>query len=86
MGELTGRIAVVTGGSRGIGRAIAIALGRAGAKVVINYTANEAAANETATAVADAGGSAVTKRFDVADSAAVDAAFKEIIAGEGGLH
>jgi 3-oxoacyl-[acyl-carrier protein] reductase len=86
MGELTGRIAVVTGGSRGIGRAIAIALGRAGAKVVINYTANEAAANETATAVADAGGAAVTKRFDVADSAAVDAAFKEIIAGEGGLH
>ncbi len=86
MGELTGRIAVVTGGSRGIGRAIAIALGRAGAKVVINYTANEAAANETATAVADAGGAAVTKRFDVADSAAVDAAFKEIIAAEGGLH
>jgi 3-oxoacyl-[acyl-carrier protein] reductase len=86
MGELTGRIAVVTGGSRGIGRAIAIALGRAGAKVVVNYTANEAAANETATAVADAGGAAVTKRFDVADAAAVDAAFKEIIASEGGLH
>jgi 3-oxoacyl-[acyl-carrier protein] reductase len=86
MGELAGRIAVVTGGSRGIGRAIAIALGRAGAKVVVNYTANEAAANETATAVADAGGAAVTKRFDVADAPAVDAAFKEIIAAEGGLH
>jgi 3-oxoacyl-[acyl-carrier protein] reductase len=86
MGELAGRIAVVTGGSRGIGRAIALALGRAGAKVVINYTANEAAANEAAAAVAAAGGVAVTKRFDVADSAAVDAAFKEIIAVEGGLH
>lgn len=86
MGELAGRIAVVTGGSRGIGRAIAIALGRAGAKVVVNYTANEAAANETAAAVADAGGAAVTKRFDVADAPAVDAAFKEIIAAEGGLH
>jgi 3-oxoacyl-[acyl-carrier protein] reductase len=86
MGELAGRIAVVTGGSRGIGRAIAISLGRAGAKVVINYTANEAAANETAAAVAEAGGAAVTKRFDVADAAAVDAAFKEIIAAEGGLH
>src|SRR4051812_25004524 len=86
MGELAGRIAVVTGGSRGIGRAIAIALGRAGAKVVINYTANETAANEAAAAVAAEGGAAVTKRFDVADAAAVDAAFKEIVAAEGGLH
>jgi 3-oxoacyl-[acyl-carrier protein] reductase len=42
MRELEGRIAVVTGGSRGIGRAIAVALGSAGAKVVVNYTANEA--------------------------------------------
>jgi 3-oxoacyl-[acyl-carrier protein] reductase len=86
MGDLTGRVAVVTGGSRGIGRAIAIALGRAGAKVVVNYTANEAAANEAAAAVAAAGGAAVTKRFDVADSAAVDVAIREVIAAEGGLH
>jgi 3-oxoacyl-[acyl-carrier protein] reductase len=86
MGELAGRVAVVTGGSRGIGRAIAVALGAAGAKVVINYTANEAAATEAAAAVAAAGGVAVTKRFDVADSAAVDAAFKEIISAEGALH
>ncbi len=86
MGDLTGRVAVVTGGSRGIGRAIAVALGGAGAKVVINYTANEAAANDAAAAVAAAGGAAVTKRFDVSDSAAVDAAMKDIIAAEGGLH
>jgi 3-oxoacyl-[acyl-carrier protein] reductase len=86
MGDLDGRVAVVTGGSRGIGRAIAIALAARGAKVVVNYTSNEAAANETAAAVTAAGGSAVTKRFDVADSAAVDVAFKEIIAAEGALH
>jgi 3-oxoacyl-[acyl-carrier protein] reductase len=86
MGDLSGRVAVVTGGSRGIGRAIAVALGKAGAKVVVNYTANEAAANEAAAAVAAAGGAAVTKRFDVADATAVDAAFKDIVAAEGGLH
>jgi 3-oxoacyl-[acyl-carrier protein] reductase len=83
---LQGKVALVTGGSRGIGRAIAIGLGRLGAKVVVNYTANEAAANEAAAAVAAVGGSAVTKRFDVADAAAVDAAFKEVAAAEGGVH
>jgi 3-oxoacyl-[acyl-carrier protein] reductase len=83
---LTGKVAVVTGGSRGIGRAIGVALGRLGAKVVLNYTANEAAAAEAAAAVTAAGGVAVTKRFDVSDPAAVDAAFKEVAAAEGGLH
>src|ERR1700690_2396959 len=86
MRELEGKIALVTGGSRGIGRAIGIALGRLGAKVVLGYTANEAAASEAAAAVGAAGGVAVTKRFDVADVAAVDAAFKEVIGAEGGLH
>jgi 3-oxoacyl-[acyl-carrier protein] reductase len=86
MGELDGRIAVVTGASRGIGRAIAVALARNGARVVVNYTANEAAAGEAVEAVRAAGGNAIAKRFDVADAAAVDAAFKEIVAAEGGLH
>jgi 3-oxoacyl-[acyl-carrier protein] reductase len=84
--DLEGKVAVVTGASRGIGRAIAVALGARGAKVVINYTANEGAAAEAVAAVAAAGGQAVLKRFDVADAAAVDAAFKEIAAAEGGLH
>jgi 3-oxoacyl-[acyl-carrier protein] reductase len=84
--QLAGKVALVTGGSRGIGRAIGIALGRLGARVVLNYTSNEAAATEAATAVAVAGGTATTKRFDVSDSAAVDAAIKEVAAAEGGLH
>src|SRR3954452_21520763 len=86
MRELEGRIALVTGASRGIGRAIAVELGRRGAKVIVNYTANENAANEAAAAVEAAGGQAVLRRFDVADSAATDAAVKEVIAAEGGLH
>lgn len=86
MRSLEGRVALVTGGSRGIGRAIAVALGAEGARVVVNYTANEAAANETAAAVAAVGGVASIKRFDVADAAAVDAAIKEVVASEGGLH
>ncbi|MEO8212548.1 MAG: 3-oxoacyl-ACP reductase FabG, partial [Myxococcales bacterium] len=86
MRSLEGRVALVTGGSRGIGRAIAVALGAEGARVVVNYTANEAAANETAAAVAAVGGVASIKRFDVADAAAVDAAIREVVASEGGLH
>ncbi len=86
MRELEGKVALVTGGSRGIGRAIAVVLGRLGAKVVVNYASNESAASESAAAVVEAGGTAVTKRFDVADAAAVDASVKEIVAAEGGLH
>jgi 3-oxoacyl-[acyl-carrier protein] reductase len=84
--DLEGKVAVVTGGSRGIGRAISVALGARGAKVVVNFSSNEQAASDTGTMVAAAGGSAVTRRFDVADAPAVDAAFKEIVAAEGGLH
>jgi 3-oxoacyl-[acyl-carrier protein] reductase len=83
--ELDGKVALVTGASRGIGRAIAVALGAQGAKVIVNYVSNEGAAAEAVAAVSAAGGNAVLKRFDVADGAAVDAAIKEI-AAEGGLH
>lgn len=83
--KLEGKVAVVTGGSRGIGRAICVALGAEGAKVVVNYTSNEAAAIETADAVRAAGGEAVLKRFDVADAEAVNGAFKDIATEMGGV-
>ncbi|HSS38718.1 MAG TPA: 3-oxoacyl-ACP reductase family protein [Polyangia bacterium] len=85
MRELEGKVALVTGASRGIGRAIAVALGGRGAKVIVNYTANEAAAGEAVAAVQAAGGTAVSKRFDVSVAAEVDAAVREITA-DGGLH
>jgi 3-oxoacyl-[acyl-carrier protein] reductase len=78
MFRLDKRVAVVTGGSRGIGRAASLLLGKAGAHVVVNYAGNEAAARETVEAVVQAGGSAEAKQFDVSDEGAVQAVFKDI--------
>ncbi|MGW2790335.1 SDR family oxidoreductase [Streptomyces sp. NPDC001251] len=58
MGSLDGKTALVTGGSRGIGRGIAERLGRDGARVAVHYGTNEAAAKETVAAIEEAGGSA----------------------------
>jgi 3-oxoacyl-[acyl-carrier protein] reductase len=82
---LEGRVALVTGGSRGIGRAICVALGRRGAKVIVNYASREDAARETAEAVVAAGGAAATLAFDVADPAATTEAIKALGKDHGGL-
>jgi 3-oxoacyl-[acyl-carrier protein] reductase len=84
--ELTGRVAVVTGASRGIGHAVAVALAAQGAKVVVNYHSNDAAAGETVADIGSAGGEAVAMGFDVADSGAVELAMKEVVAAYGGIH
>ncbi len=65
--DLKGKAAIVTGASRGIGRATAISLARAGASVVINYSRNQAAAEEVKKTVEDSGGSAITFMADVSD-------------------
>ncbi|MFG3621465.1 glucose 1-dehydrogenase [Nocardia sp. NPDC047654] len=62
-------VAIVTGGSRGIGRAIARRLGARGASVVVNYQSNRSAAEHVAGAIESSGGQALTVRADVADAA-----------------
>jgi 3-oxoacyl-[acyl-carrier protein] reductase len=79
MKDFENKVALVTGGSRGIGRAIAQELGGRGANVVITYAGNEAAATETVRLIADAGGTARAMKFDVSDSAACSAAVDEVI-------
>jgi len=82
---LAGKVALVTGGSRGIGRAICVALGRRGAKVVINYASREDAAREAAAEVEAAGGQAAIIGFDVANATAVNDAIKQLGKDHGGL-
>lgn len=72
------RTAFVTGGSRGIGRACAVALAAAGHRVAFCYSSDNEGAKESQAAVEEAGGEALAVRADVTDSASVDAAFDEI--------
>lgn len=72
MAEAGGRVAIVTGGSRGIGRAVALELARDGCRVVITYRSNDQAAEETTNAVRAQGGECEAVRFDVADTKAAE--------------
>lgn len=69
--QLTGQAAIVTGASRGIGRAIAVELARQGASVLVNYQRNAAAAHEVVAQIEAAGGQALAHAADVADEVAV---------------
>jgi 3-oxoacyl-[acyl-carrier protein] reductase len=78
MFDLTGKVALVTGASRGIGRATAEALAEQGARVVVNYARNEAQAAEVVAGILGRGGQAEALRFDVASSAETEAAIAEV--------
>jgi 3-oxoacyl-[acyl-carrier protein] reductase len=81
--RIDGKIALVTGGSRGIGRACAEALAEQGATVVVNYVKGEAAAKEVADAIVGKGGKAEISGFDVADTKATETAIDALIKKHG---
>jgi 3-oxoacyl-[acyl-carrier protein] reductase len=82
---LAGRSALVTGGSRGIGRAIALRLARDGAAVAVGYMSRAEAAEETVGAIEAAGGRSVMVGFDVGRAEAVAAAVETVVERLGGL-
>ncbi len=86
MSRLDERIAIVTGGSRGIGRAVALELARRGAAVMVNYRSNARAAAEVVAAIEAEGGTARAMQADVSDYAQAESLIKETIAAFGGLH
>lgn len=85
MFKLDGKVALVTGGSRGIGRACCEALAEHGALVVVNYVKGEAQAREVADAIVAKGGKADVLGFDVADAKACEAAVEEVVKRHGKL-
>lgn len=83
--DFAGKVALITGGSRGIGRATAVALGQGGATVYVNFRRDAAAAAEAVTLVEAAGGRGLAIRADLEDPRAVSAMFAQLHEEAGGL-
>jgi len=84
--ELHGKTALVTGGSKGIGRSICLRLAELGAFVLINYSSSETSAEKVLDEILKAGGEASLLRFDVADSTLTAKAIREVIKTHAGIH
>lgn len=82
---LTGYRTLVTGGSSGIGQGVAIAFGRAGAQVAVNYRSDADGAQEAVRRIEEAGGTAYAVQTDVSDADAVSAMFDEVVERFGGI-
>ena len=80
---LSDKVALVTGASRGIGKAIAISLGKLGAEVIVNYSASDASAEEVVKSINEKGGSSYKLKFDVSDEESVNTAVNQIIRDSG---
>jgi len=83
---LSGKIALVTGASRGIGKAIALSLGKSGAEVVVNYSSSEEKANEVVAEIENSGGKAHKLKFDVSDEDSVNNSISQIIKDLGSIN
>ena len=75
--KLAGKVAVVTGASKGIGAAIAVSLAAEGAAVVVNYASSKAGADKVVAAITSAGGKAIAVQADVSKSADISRLFSE---------
>lgn len=85
MGKLNGKTAIVTGASRGIGRAIALALAEEGAKVVVNYSGSQAKAEEVVETIRQNGGEAVAIQANVSNSESVQDMVGEVLSNFGSV-
>src|ERR687886_499660 len=86
MGRFEGKAAIVTGASRGIGRAIALRLASEGADVAVNYHSDEAGAAETVRQIEECGGRAVSLRADVGHAEEASSLIAATVSELGGIH